>query len=107
MIPDDVWCRITYRIGTTVNFRHPPHFAVVQVQQVVPQEPRPGEAPPLPVVDEDAPVVSVVMVRDLGSERELPALYFVISLAFFIFFVLVLHYRDKTLMQHREAAKGA
>jgi hypothetical protein len=76
------------------------------VQQVIPQEARAGEPPPLPVVDPDTPVISVVLVRDLGFVRLIPFLYFVISLSLFVFFVLVLHYRDKTLMRNREAAEA-
>ncbi len=103
-LPDDPICRVRHKIQTALQFQHPPHYAIVQVQQVVPQEARPGEAPPLPTVDPDAPVVSVVMVRDLGSERVIPLLYLVISLSLFIFFVLVLHYREKTLNKNLEAA---
>ncbi len=109
--PDEPLCRAWFRIRDAVQPRHPTHYAVVQVQQVVPQEPRPGEAPPLPQVDENAPVISVVLVRDLGNVRLIPFLYFVISLALFIFFVVVLHYRDKTLRKNLDdaevAAKGA
>jgi hypothetical protein len=111
-VPDDewyeeMWTRITYKADSIVNFKHPPHYAVVQVQAVLPQEAKEGEAPPLPEVDPDQPVISVVMVRDLGNQRGLPATYFVISLAFFIIFVLMLHYRDKTLDRNLEAAKAA
>lgn len=105
-LPDEPLCRIWHKIKTTAQLTHPPHYSVVQVQQVITQPGRPGEAPPLPTVDPDAPVVSVVLVRDLGNERMVPALYFVISLALFIFFVLVLHYRDKTLIRNRAEASG-
>lgn len=108
--PSDPLCRITHSLKNAFTFRHPPHYQIVQVQQVIPQEARGGEPPPLPVVDENAPVVSVVLVRDLGFVRLIPFLYFVISLTLFIFFVTVLHYRDKTLTRNREEAelvKGA
>jgi hypothetical protein len=39
---------------------------------VIPREQVPGEPPPTPIADEEAPVISVVMIRDLGSRR-LPA----------------------------------
>jgi hypothetical protein len=111
LLPDDPVCRAWFKIRDAVQLSHPPHFAVVQVQQVIPQEPRPGEAPPLPQVDPNAPVVSVVMIRDLGNVRFIPFLYFVIALSLFVFFVLVLHYRDKTLRKNLDdaelAAKGA
>src|SRR5690606_22588011 len=106
-IPDQPLCRIWHKIKTTVQLKNPPAYAVVQVRQVVPQEPREGEAPPLPEVDPNAPVVSVVLVRDLGNERMVPFLYFVISFSLFVFFGLVLHYRDKTLKHNLEAAKAA
>jgi len=100
LIPDDVICRIQYKIDKLVNFRHPPHYAVVQVQQVIPQVAKPGEAPPIPVVDPTKPVVSVVLVRDLGNVRLLPGTYFVICFSLFIVFALILHYRDKTLQKN-------
>lgn len=110
IIPSDPVCRIQHWVKNTFTLRHPPHYQIVQVQQVIPQEARAGEPPPIPQADPNAPVVSVVLVRDLGFVRLIPFLYFVISLTLFIFFVTVLHYRDKTLMQNKEEAelvKGA
>lgn len=104
---DSMLGRIKYKVETTLWWRHPPHYAVVQVQAVAPQETREGEAPPTPVVDEEAPVISVVLVRDLGNQRGTPALYFVISLAFFVIFTLMLHYRSKTLDKNVAAAEAA
>ncbi|MEI7593378.1 MAG: hypothetical protein WCK41_09190 [Actinomycetes bacterium] len=106
LIPDDVFCRIQYKIDKLVNYKHPPHYAVVQVQQVVPQTAKPGEAPPIPVADASKPVVWVVLVRDLGNVRLLPGTYFVICFSLFIVFVLLLHYRDKTLKKNIEAAES-
>jgi hypothetical protein len=67
----------------------------------------PGEAPPLPEVDTNAPVISVVMLRDLGNVRFIPFLYFVISLALFVLFAWILHSRDKTLQKNKAAADAA
>jgi hypothetical protein len=105
--PDEPLCRVWHSIRTAAMLQHPTHFAVVQVQQVVAQEAREGEPPPLPQVDPNAPVVSVVLERDLGTVRLTPFLYFVISFALFVFFVIVLHYRDKTLKANLEAADAA
>jgi len=102
---DDVLCRVWYRIRIALMPTHPPHYAVVQVQPVVYQEPVPGAAPPTPIVDESKPVMWVILERDLGSVRFLPFTYFVVSLALFIVFALVLHYRDKTLQKNLDAAK--
>lgn len=103
---DDMVCRAQYRVTKALTITHPVHYAVVQVQPVVEQEQVPGSPPPSPVVDESKPVITVVLVRDLGDVRLLPATYFVISLALFIVFVLILHYRDKTLAKNLEAAKS-
>lgn len=101
---DEALCRAWYRISKSFQLTHPPHYAVVEVQPVLAQETVPGSPPPQPVIDESKPVVRVVLVRDLGSVRLLPATYFVISLALFIVFALILHYRDKTLQKNLDAA---
>lgn len=101
----DLVCRAVYRVRKSFMLTHPPRYAVVQVQAVVEQEQVPGSPPPTPIVDESKPVIYVVLVRDLGDVRLLPATYFVISLTLFIVFVLILHYRDKTLARNLEAAK--
>jgi hypothetical protein len=106
LVPDDVICRIQYKFNKLVDFKHPPHFAVVQVQQVIPQETPEGAAPPTPIVDESKPVISVVLVRDLGNVRLLPAIYFVICFSLFVVFVLLLHYRDKTLQKNLAEAEA-
>lgn len=105
--PDDPVCRVQYKLKKLVTFTHPVHYAVVQVQRVIPQETQPGEAPPLPVVDPAQPVYSVVMVRDLGDVRLIPFIYFVISLSLFIIFALVLHNREKTLLKNKAMAEAA
>ncbi|MCU0312177.1 MAG: hypothetical protein MUE36_14675 [Acidimicrobiales bacterium] len=98
-------CRAWYRVRTPF-MTNPEHYAVVQVQAVVEQTPVPGEAPPLPKVDESQPVISVVLVRELGTVRLIPFLYFVISTALFVLFAWVLHNRDKTLMKNKAAAEA-
>ena len=104
LINDDMWCRLQYKFKKLTTIRQPTHYEVVQVQQVIPQETIPGHAPPLPKVDPTQPVISVVLVRDLGQARLLPAVMFVVSFSLFIFFVVLLHYRDKTLRRNLEAA---
>jgi hypothetical protein len=106
-LPDDPVCRVQYKLKKLFTFTHPTHYAVVRVQAVVPQETVPGEAPPLPVVDESQPVVEVVLVRDLGDVRLIPFLYFVICLSLFVIFAWMLHSRDKTLMKNKALAEAA
>ncbi len=106
----DMICRAVFRVKLAVTFKHPTHYAVVQVQKVITQEAKPGEPPPLPQVDTSAPVYSVVLVRDLGNVRLIPFLYFLISVSLFIIFAWTLHNREKVLMKNKalaDAAKGA
>lgn len=98
-----MWDRVTNKISTTINIRHPEHNTVVRLQQVKAQTPAPGEAPPRPVVDEAQPVVNVVMTRDLGNRRFPPALVTVGSLLIFLALCYLLHVRDVDATQRREA----
>jgi hypothetical protein len=100
---------------------HPPQYAVIQVQKAVevvtldegdtcPPDARCikfGETPPPSEPDPDAPVVSVVMVRDLGSLRLPPALITLASLVVFGIICNVLHRRDKLVTAHREQARAS
>jgi hypothetical protein len=86
---------------------HPTHYAVVQLQAVVPQETQPGQAPPLPKADPTKPVISVVMERDLGAKR-LPSVGVTIFSAI-VFGICCnsLHRRDKLVAAARAAAAAA
>jgi hypothetical protein len=86
---------------------HPPHYAVVQLQEVVPQVTQPGQAPPLPKADSTKPVISVVMERDLGAKR-LPSVGVTIFSAI-VFGICCnsLHRRDKLVAAARAAAAAA
>lgn len=98
---DSLVGRFTHKLSSVWHWRHPVHYAVVQVQPAVAQEVVPGEAPPSPVIDENAPVISVIMVRDLGDKR-FPAGIF--TTVFGILFALTcwtLHRRDSVIAQVR------
>jgi hypothetical protein len=102
---DRVWFKAKRIL--TWPFGHPTHYAVVQIQQVVPQETEPGQAPPLPKADETKPVISVIMVRDLGAKR-LPSVG-VMLFSGIVFAVCCnsLHRRDKLVAEARAAAARA
>ena len=100
LIPGDPVCRIQYKLYKIFHWNSPPHYEVVQVQRVVPQTTLPGHAPPLPKVDTTQPIISVVLLRDLGQARMLPATMFIVAFSLFIFFVVLLHYRDLTLRRN-------
>jgi hypothetical protein len=104
---DSMIGRIGHKLSTIWHWHHPTHYAVVQVQAVVPQETPPGEAPPAPIIDEQAPVVSVVMTRDLGDKR-FPAFMFTALLGvLFAVTCTTLHRRDKVVARNRSAAAPA
>jgi hypothetical protein len=100
-------CRVQHRITSALQIKNPKNYTVVQVQKVIPQTPIPGQAPPIPKVDPSQPVISVVLIRDIGNERVIPFLYFVISVSLFILSAWALHNRDKTLMKNKAMAEAA
>lgn len=98
-----------------VPLPHPPHYAIVQVQRVIPvvtlQEGEScpqdskcinfGEVPPRPEVDPNAPILSVIMERDLGSRRLPPAVIALSSAVIFAVTCNAMHRRDKALAEAR------
>ena len=87
-----------------VPWSHPPHYAIVQVQKVKEVEVEFGTTPPKPEADPDAPVVTVIMERDLGDQRLPPFLTAVGSGIIFGVLCNVLHRRDKVVMAARADA---
>jgi hypothetical protein len=86
-----------------VQPRHPTHYATVMVQAADPRTliSRPGQAPPIKEPDPNQPVVSVIMVRDLGSVRVPPAMVTLGSLVLFSAFAYALHQRDARQTRNR------
>ncbi|MCO5318251.1 MAG: hypothetical protein M9942_07405 [Microthrixaceae bacterium] len=98
---DNLLTKAWNRIVTTFQLKNPPLYAAVTVQKNVPQSVAPGEAPPAPVVDEDADVVTVVMLRNLGNRRLIPALFTIFTGIIFAVTAWMLHSRDRLAMQTR------
>lgn len=104
---DSIVSRVAYKFTSAVEFDNEPLYAAVQLQPVIPQEAAPGEAPPTPVANEDAPVYTVVLERDRGSRR-LPATLFTVSTGLiFAVCASALHRRDKLAQAQRAAPAGA
>lgn len=86
------------------KFFHNPLYAVVQIQAnkkvVVPF----GQVPPKAEKDTTQPVISVVLIRDLGSKRFPAAMVTLGSLVIFLLSVSMLHERDKYAMRNRSQA---
>lgn len=94
--------RLVRKFKTTfIELRHPPHYAVVQVQPVVKQDPEPGKPPPRPVADSAQPVVSVVMERNLGDRRFPGAMLCLSSGIMFAVLCMQLHRRDQRVAEVR------
>lgn len=96
--------RVELKAEHLAQITHPTHYAILQVQPVVDVTPQPGAAPPSPEADPNRPVISVIMVRDLG-DRRLPSAIITLS-AGLVFAVLcwILHNRDRRLAGHLAVA---
>lgn len=108
-LPDDPnrWDRIWTQVRTALTITHPTRYGLVQVQEVIHQPLVPGQPPPRPIADESKPVISVIMIRDLGNLRLKPALVALGSLCIFGALCLFLHERDKLAWRLREAGTPA
>ena len=92
------------KIGDEVDFFaffHKPKYAVVEIAPVIPQRVEPGRAPARPVIDETQPHQYVVMIRDLGSQRQPAAFITIGSTMIFGVFCWLLHRRDKIVAANR------
>lgn len=83
------------------KFFHKPLYAVIQVQANKKFEVPFGQPPHKAEVDASQPVVSVVLVRDLGSKRFPSAMITLGSLILFLMSISMLHTRDKRVMLNR------
>ncbi|MEM7141540.1 MAG: hypothetical protein AAF548_10955 [Actinomycetota bacterium] len=95
--------RIWTQIESALTIKHPTGYAIIQIQAVTSEsiDNLPGLAPQRPVADSEEPVISIVMVRDLGNLRQLPAFVTIGSLLIFLALCYMLHERDKVLMERR------
>lgn len=93
--------RAWLKVRKSLTPRHPPHYAVVQVQEAISQPTKPGQPPPVPVADASTPVISVVMERDLGNRRQ-PAFFLtVFSAIVFAICVSSLNRRERLVTEAR------
>ena len=97
------WDRIYTQFKSALTITHPTRYGIVQMQRVTPGSlvTIPGEAPPRAMADTTQPVISVVMIRDLGNLRVKPALIAIGSGLIFAALVYMLHERDKEAMRRR------
>lgn len=103
---DSALDRVTNRIGNTLRVLNPPDYVVIQVQTSEPTFVPEGNAPLSPVADEDEPVVSVIMVRDLGTRRLPSAVLTFVFGGLFALSAWLLHTRDARAERLSTAAAG-
>jgi len=101
----DRWDRISTQVRTAVQIKHPTRYGIIQVQRVTEESitSLPGQAPGRPEIDTTQPVVSIVMIRNLGNLRLVPALIAIGSLLIFLGLVYMMHERDKLVMARQAA----
>ena len=98
------------KIGNSLDFfafLHRPHYAIVEVQPVIPTLTEAGRAPLPAVVDPSKPPTYVLMERDLGTHRQ-PAVSLTIGAGLlFALCCYTLHRRERSLRTNlAEAASG-
>lgn len=89
------------RVETTLQIKNPPLFAAVTLQKNSPVVVAPGEAPPPPTADPNAQIITVILERNLGNKRMIPALFCLFNGLLFAVFAWMLHTRDKRAMAAR------
>lgn len=104
---DAVVDRIANEITNTLRITSPPHYMVVELcptlAETRAEAAQPGQAPPTPECDDNADHISVILVRDLGQRRLVPALVTLASGAIFGLLCLMLHLRDKQVVENLAA----
>ncbi len=100
---DGTWARVGNKIANSARLNHPAQYAVVQARPAIPKAQLLGEAPPSAELDYEAETVSIVMIRNLGNLRLVPALVAIGSAIIFTALILSLHWRDLRVRREREA----
>lgn len=100
--------RVTYKVGSIFNQRPPDLYAAVQLQAVIPQEAKPGQAPPTPVADPNADIVTVILKRIDQHHLRRNAIGMTILMgAVTGVLCSMLHRRDKLAQAQRAQTAGA
>ena len=104
---DGTWDRVANKISNSARLTNPPHYVVVQARPAIPRAQVVGEAPPASELDFESETVSVVMVRNLGNLRLVPALVTIGSGLIFLALIFSLHWRDRRVRRVVEAFEVA
>ncbi|MEI7887921.1 MAG: hypothetical protein WCJ04_11055 [Actinomycetes bacterium] len=95
-----------HRIETTLQVKNPTLYAAITIQKNAEVVVAPGEAPPPAEIDTTASTITVILERNLGNKRVIPALFALFSGTLFFVFCWMLHTRDKKAAAMRAAWDG-
>ncbi|KLR62277.1 hypothetical protein IMCC26207_104127 [Actinobacteria bacterium IMCC26207] len=98
--------RVRHRIETTLQIKNPTLYAAITIQKNAEVVVAPGEAPPPAEIDTTASTITVILERNLGNKRVIPALFALFSGILFFVFCWMLHTRDKKSAAMRAAWDG-
>ncbi len=82
------------RVVSAVQVKNPTQYAAITLQRNVSVTVAPGEAPPPAQIDESASTITVVVERNLGNKRAIPALFTLFTGIGFFVCCWMLHTRD-------------
>lgn len=102
-----LWDRGGEKSWLTLRLKHAPHWAVVQLQRNKNYDWKAdenlGQAPPKAAADSTRPVITVLMIRELGNLRVPPAMVMTGSAIIFALLMAALHRTDKAGMERRKS----
>jgi hypothetical protein len=98
--------QVVHRVETTLQIKNPPLLAAITIQKNGEVVVAPGEAPPPAEIDTTATTITVILERNLGNKRVIPALFALFSGILFFVFCWMLHTRDKKAAEMRAAWDG-
>jgi hypothetical protein len=86
--------------------KHQPHYVVIRAEQALPSITLAGAATTLPAADLSKPIVSIVMVRNVGSLRLPPMIIGFSALLVFGLTCERLHHRDREITKRKAEEEG-
>ncbi len=98
--------QVVNRVETTLQIKNPTLYAAITIQKNGEVVVAPGEAPPPAEIDTTASTITVILERNLGNKRVIPALFALFSGILFFVFCWMLHTRDKKSAAMRAAWDG-
>ncbi len=89
------------RVRSVFQVKNPTLYSAITLQKNVEVTVGVGEAPPPAQIDENASTVTVVLERNLGNRRAIPALFTLFTGVLFFAFVWMLHTKDRRASEMR------